>query len=454
MMSSAGSMPIRGGDRFLPNRSPGGIDNASSCMLGSLRQDSHVGTDFAAESAKHEYQATLRSCLGVHSSRILSFHQGAPPCPVDTEQKIMGLSLFSRLSRLSPSQRRPDISRKGRRIVDLKQKLPVDLARNLVCWIKDDVLAAERESEVLVIDVSSATQQVPGTILSMKVGLPVSSLSCMQERGGKILAIGLCDGGTVLFDIIKNKEVRTLSRIHRGRVGSLSWNGNILSTGGKDGNVFNHDIRIPNDTVSTLSGHTGEVCGLTWSPDGTMLASGGSDKKVLLWSAFASSGTHWYPQHYLTEHKGGVRALAWSPHKDNLLATGGADGDGSIKMWNTQSGALRSSIGTGSAIGGILWNPHKKEFLSSHGSNRNRFRLWKYPNMEETADFNMRSRSLSMVLSPDGFTVGTVSVDGIVRMWDVFASDLKVARKEERRARREGLLSRELTRVGSSMLIR
>lgn len=37
----------------------------------------------------------------------------------------------------------------------------------------------------------------------------------------------------------------------------------------------------------------------------------------------------------LTDHTAAVKALAWSPHKSSLLATGGGSTDKTIKLWDT-----------------------------------------------------------------------------------------------------------------------
>ena len=50
----------------------------------------------------------------------------------------------------------------------------------------------------------------------------------------------------------------------------------------------------------------------------------------------------------MTDHQAAVKALAWSPHERNLLASGGGTADRSIKFWNAASGALINSVDTGS----------------------------------------------------------------------------------------------------------
>ena len=47
-------------------------------------------------------------------------------------------------------------------------------------------------------------------------------------------------------------------------------------------------------------------------------------------------------------HKGAVKALAWNPHKLNMLVTGGGSKDQSIKLWDTNKGTLLNTVDTGS----------------------------------------------------------------------------------------------------------
>lgn len=46
---------------------------------------------------------------------------------------------------------------------------------------------------------------------------------------------------------------------HRLRVGALAWSSSLLSSGGRDKNIYQRDIRAQEDFVSKLSGHKSEV---------------------------------------------------------------------------------------------------------------------------------------------------------------------------------------------------
>ena len=64
---------------------------------------------------------------------------------------------------------------------------------------------------------------------------------------------------------------------------SLSWNNTTIVSGSRDRSILQWDYRTAshgNRPIRKLVGHSQEVCGLRWSPDHQLLASGGNDNKV------------------------------------------------------------------------------------------------------------------------------------------------------------------------------
>ncbi len=53
-------------------------------------------------------------------------------------------------------------------------------------------------------------------------------------------------------------RVRTMSG-HRGRVGTMAWSSHLLSSGSRDRNILQRDIRAPEDFQHKLLGHRSEV---------------------------------------------------------------------------------------------------------------------------------------------------------------------------------------------------
>ena len=159
---------------------------------------------------------------------------------------------------------------------------------------------------------------------------------------------------------------------------------------------FNHLYRfcLQNHIVGQMNYHSQEVCGLAWSPDGQYLASGANDNTLCIWDAASSCSMDAQPRHAMCEHQAAVKALAWSPHERNLLATGGGTADRCIKFWNAQSGALLNSVDTGSQVCALQWSPFEKELLSSHGYAENLLCLWKYPTMARVKVYIRGNNSL------------------------------------------------------------
>jgi len=238
----------------------------------------------------------------------------------------------------------------------------------------------------------------------------ITSLSWVNE--GNILALGLNNSHVQLWDTDKAKQVRCMKG-HSARVSALDWNGHILSSGSRDTNVMNHDVRVAQHVVSTFEGHSQEICGLKWSPDGSQLATGANDNMVHIWSLSQSA-----PVFRFSEHRAAVKALAWCPWEKNLLATGGGSADRTIRFWNTYSGACVNSIDTYSQVCALAWSKHEKEIVSAHGYSQNQISVWKYPTMVKLADLTGHSsRILAMAQSPDGETLVSASGDETLRFW-------------------------------------
>ena len=67
-------------------------------------------------------------------------------------------------------------------------------------------------------------------------------------------------------------------------------------------------MRVSRHNVASLLSHTQEVCGLSWSPSGTHLASGGNDNFLNIWDVnLQSSGEINTPVHSLADHKAAVK---------------------------------------------------------------------------------------------------------------------------------------------------
>lgn len=235
---------------------------------------------------------------------------------------------------------------------------------------------------------------------------------------GNHIAVGTQRGLIQIWDAEKMKLVRTM-RGHTQRVGSLAWNEYILSSGSRDRTIFHRDVRAPDQYIRELKAHRQEVCGLKWNVDTNQLASGGNDNRLIVWQ-----GLNETPLHRFTEHTAAVKAIAWSPHQQGILASGGGTVDMKIRFWNTLSGSMLNEIDTGSQICNLMWSKTSNELISTHGYSsgaiQNQIQVWKYPSMQQIATLTGHTmRVLYLAMNPGGDTIVTGAGDETLRFWDL-----------------------------------
>lgn len=100
---------------------------------------------------------------------------------------------------------------------------------------------------------------------------------------GAALAVGTMSGQVVLGPVRAADPPRLLGS-HHGMVMTAVWSPRgLLATGGQDGTVRLWDPDRPDAAAGTLTGHTGPVPGLAFSPDGRRLATAGEDGTLRIW---------------------------------------------------------------------------------------------------------------------------------------------------------------------------
>jgi len=374
--------------------------------------------------SKEAYERTLNSnIMGSDSgSRVLAFKQKAPAPEKGHVSELSVLYTAQKSGMTGGSKPRKNfrhIPQNPERILDAPELLD-DYYLNLLDWSTNNTLAVALGQAVYLWNASDGSIQE-----LLEVQDPqdyVSSINWTED--GNYLAVGTNDSEVQIWDVERQKQLRSMGG-HSARVSSLSWNNFVLSSGSRDTEIHNHDVRIQDHHVSSFTGHTQEVCGLKWSPDGSTLASGGNDNMVCLWNNMHDPT----PTFTMAKHQSAVKALAWCPWEDHTLATGGGTADRQICFWNTQNGTCRQAIDTKSQVCSIVWNKYDKELVSSHGFSQNQLTVWKYPTMVKMTELTGHtSRVLHMALSPDGETVCSAAADETLRFWKIFARPEKTAK--------------------------
>ncbi|KAI8990388.1 WD40 repeat-like protein [Trametes punicea] len=192
-----------------------------------------------------------------------------------------------------------------------------------------------------------------------------------SHKEPNLLAAGTTNGDIQLWDTETTTQVRRWQEEAFVDVGGMSWYHKVLAVGLGDGVIALYDIRDPNP-IGRIESHRDKVHGLRWRHDGNYLASSDQQGVVQIWDASASKSLtaedRWRSK---MKHNAPVKALAWCPWKPELLATGTMFPDGRIRIWNINNTPAAAPaphiISLHTSVTSLLWSPHCKEVLSTHG---------------------------------------------------------------------------------------
>ncbi|KAI8903753.1 WD40-repeat-containing domain protein [Gorgonomyces haynaldii] len=302
------------------------------------------------------------------------------------------------------------IQRTPYKVLDAPE-LQDDFYLNLVDWSSTNFLGVGLGSCVYLWNASTSRVNK-----LCDVGPNDTITSVNWSPKGNMIAVGTHSGTVQLWDCNKTKKIRDI-RGHKARVGALAWNGNVLTSGGRDRTIYCRDMNDPTDYTHKFSAHRQEVCGLKWNPEDSLLASGGNDNKLYVWDPKMTRQL-WS----LNEHKAAVKAITWSPHQHGLLASGGGTADRCIRFWNVTNGQQMGYTDTGSQVCNIAWSKNSNELVSTHGySHQNQIFIWRYKTMEPICSLTGHTfRVLYLAMSPDGQHIVTGAGDETLRFWTVF----------------------------------
>ncbi len=198
---------------------------------------------------------------------------------------------------------------------------------------------------------------------------------------------------------------------HRGAVRGVSWSpdGSRLATASWDGTARIWDAR-DGRPVLVLAGHDGQVNSLAWSPDGRSIATAGWDGTARVWDAVDGR-----QKLRIATHSGRVRSVAWSPDGTRLAT---AAEDGLVRTWSATDGLEGPPFrGAASCMLCVAWSPDGTSLAA--GGVDGKTRIWR------TADGGLRSTLEggggwinSVAWSPDGKSLAAATQDGTVRIWD------------------------------------
>jgi WD40 repeat protein len=236
-------------------------------------------------------------------------------------------------------------------------------------------------------DPNKSTLVSVDTVSEQKTTIEYEALvnSLCFAASGKSLILGFQDGSVKVRDWTTRQETKIISAGSNGvSVLQVSPDGLLLAVGGQSKRVGSPaerfepcDVRLyslrDNTLLCTLEGHQDKIATMSFSPDGSTLATCDTYQGAIrVWEVKTGA-----LKETLKGHRYPVRSLAFSP--DSLLLASGSS-DNTIRLWdlspvaNNQSRETTSVFGHNEAVTSLLFTADGQ--LLSAGQDR-MVKIWK-----------------------------------------------------------------------------
>ncbi|KKA28336.1 hypothetical protein TD95_004920 [Thielaviopsis punctulata] len=382
----------------------------------------------------------------------------------------------------------------------------------------------------------------------------ISALAFSSDQGNKAILAWCCaDGDLGLMSMNDFRDLGQRPNVERyvqrfdSRISCLAWRpkvtwrrsrnpllkGKLVKTedlvvGDERGAVSYFAVEWPADGEERCGGfhgsvtllarvfvHSQQVCGLSWSPDGSVFACGGDDNVCSLFDAkyFIRSGiqklnvTHMLthkanelmdsyifgekestcdcdiprmheppepkefqvrlPRHTWV-HAAAVKAIAFCPWRPNVLATGGGSADKCIHFFDTRTGKELAEIKVSAQVTSLVWSKQRREIVATFGfavpEHNRRVAVFSWPECTEDKGPRALHAIWCPLVPPEASPKETREMgggrDGLVSRRDGIGSQRESQgalregagiRRESHSARRESFLARREKTLGKKM---
>ncbi|MBK8428845.1 MAG: PD40 domain-containing protein [Lewinellaceae bacterium] len=151
----------------------------------------------------------------------------------------------------------------------------------------------------------------------------------------------------------------------------------------------------------TCKGHTGEITGVMWSPDGTKIATSSKDKSSILWSAATGEKL------FTLQQTAKINGVMWSPDGTKVLTISSGFENGAV-VWSAATGERLRVIDYAFEVVAADWSPDGTKIALA--STNKPILIWSTATENELfslTDITFIPQSVKW--SPDGKSIAAVS---------------------------------------------
>ncbi len=243
---------------------------------------------------------------------------------------------------------------------------------------------------------------------------PVTAIAATVN--GKLMATGRY--GEISITSKQGQVLRTIA-VDAGKVNSLQFSRDgsrlLVGTGttGASGAAMIYSIES-GELITEFIGHRDSVFKAVFSPDESLVATGGYDRDVLLWNVVTGEAIREF-----TGHNGAITDLAFSPEGRVLVSS---SSDETIKVWGVESGKRLDTLSQSEGEVLSVDITADGRFVLA-GSADNRLRVWRLLSVDKprinpliATRFMDESPIVRVELTPDGTAVVVLSEAGHVKI--------------------------------------
>ncbi len=303
--------------------------------------------------------------------------------------------------------------------IEARQLAPTDPSLAAQLALAAYRISATTQARSALVDATAG--EIPTRLLG-PVGPEFVSLS----GNGRLLAVAQSANDTVALYGLSGSHPTRLAELRAGPGSghdfavALSPDGRLLAAGGTDHTVTLWNVTSPTRAreLAVLRGFTSTVYSVCFSPRSRRLAAGGADGTVRQWD-LAGSGPP-KPQPVLHAPAGAsVKTVSYSPD-GRLLAAAGAGG--TVALW--KPGATQPAVASGSGTAGIetvAFSPNGSQLVT--GGDDLQLRIWNlgphgHLHLARPPLTAATSQLFSTAFSPAGHTLAVASADGSIHLYD------------------------------------